>query len=93
MEEFFALQLGHMTMEAYEKMFLEILKYAYFIKDGKVKIQRFLSGLPNSYKYKIQYDIPKTLKDAIWKEKHLYDKNKNKAPYSKDQEDKKRDKK
>ena len=73
MEEFFELKLGSMTMEAYEKNFPELLKYVNFIKDDKVNINRFLSGLPDSYKDKIQYDRPKTLKDSIWKEKHLYD--------------------
>ena len=65
--------LGESSMEAYEKFFLELLKYVNLIKDDKVKIHRFLSGLPDSYKDKIQYDRPKTLKDSIWKEKHLYD--------------------
>jgi hypothetical protein len=45
MQEFFELRLGSMTMEEYEKKFLGLLKYARFIGDEKVKIQRFLSGL------------------------------------------------
>ena len=53
MEEFFELKLGSMTMEAYEKKFPELLNYMDFIKDEKVKIQRFLSGLPESYRDKI----------------------------------------
>ena len=65
MEELFELKLGSMTMEAYEKKFLELLNYADFIKDEKVKIQRFLSGLPKSYRDKIQYDRLKNLKDDI----------------------------
>jgi hypothetical protein len=32
-------------MDEYEKRFFELLKYVDFIKDEKVKIQRFLSGL------------------------------------------------
>ena len=70
-----------MTMEAYEKKFLEILNYVDFMKDEKVKIQSFLSGLPKSYRDKIQYDRQKNLKDAPWKAKHLYEQNKSKAPY------------
>ena len=73
MEEFFEINLGSMAMDAYEKTFLELLNYAYFIKDEKVNIKRFLSGLPESWGDKIQYDRPKNLKDAIWKEKHLYE--------------------
>ena len=72
-EELVEIKLGSMTMEYYEKRFWECLKYAYFIKEEKVKIQMFLSGLLDSYKDKIQYDIQNTLKDDIWKEKHLYD--------------------
>ena len=67
-------------MEAYEKKFLELLNVD-FIKYEKVKIQRFLSGLIESYRDKIEYDRPKNLKDSIWKEKHLNEKNKRKAPY------------
>ena len=46
MEEFFELNLGSMTMDSYENTFLEIFKYTDFIKDEKVKIQRFQSGIP-----------------------------------------------
>ena len=59
MEKKFEINFGSTTMEAYEKKFLELLNYADFIKDEKVKIQRFLSGLPEYYKDKIQYDRPK----------------------------------
>jgi hypothetical protein len=58
MQEFFELRLGSMTMGEYENKFLGLLKYVGFIKDEKVKIQRFLSGLPSFYKDKIQYDEP-----------------------------------
>ena len=53
MEEFFEIKLGSMTMDSYEKKFWELLKYAEFIKYEKVKIQRFLSSLPKSYRDKI----------------------------------------
>jgi hypothetical protein len=62
-----------MTMEEYEKKFLGLLKYARFIGDEKVKIQRFLSGLPALFKEKIKYDEPKTLIEAIRKAKYLYE--------------------
>ena len=83
MDELFELKLGSMIMDAHEKKCLELLKYVDFIKDEKVNIQRFLSGLPESYRDKIQYDRPRNLKDAIWKEKNLYEHNKSKAPYQK----------
>jgi hypothetical protein len=60
MKDFFEVKLGTMPMEEHEKWFLEFLKYVDFIKDEKVKIQRFLSGLPSFYSNnKIQYDNPK----------------------------------
>jgi len=54
-----------MKMDEYEKMFFELLKYVDFIKDDKVKIQRFISGLPSFYNDKIQYDNLITLEEVI----------------------------
>jgi hypothetical protein len=72
MKEFFELKLGSLKMDEYEKRLFELLKYVDFIKDEKVKIQRFLSGLPSFYNDKIQYDNPKTFEEAIRIEKHFY---------------------
>jgi hypothetical protein len=47
MQDFFEFKLGNMTMEEYNKMLLELLRYVDFIRDENVKIQRFLSGLPS----------------------------------------------
>jgi hypothetical protein len=55
-------------MEEYEKRFFELLKYVDFIKDEKVKIQSFLSGLPSFYSDKIQYENPNTLEETIRRE-------------------------
>jgi hypothetical protein len=38
MKEFFDLKLGSMTIDEYEKIFLELLKYVSFIKDEIVNI-------------------------------------------------------
>jgi hypothetical protein len=73
MKEFFELKLGIMTMDEYKKQFFELVKYAFFIKDKKVKIQWFLSGLHSLYSDKILYDNPGTLEEAIRREKHLYE--------------------
>jgi hypothetical protein len=73
MKEFFELKLGIMTIDEYERSFLELLKYVPFIKDEAVKIQRYLSGLPPSMSDKIQYDDPKTMEETIRKEKCLYE--------------------
>ena len=53
MEAFFELKLGIMTMESYEKIFLELLKYVDFVKDETIEIQWFLSGILDSYRDKI----------------------------------------
>ena len=41
--EFFELKLGSMTIDEYERSFLELLKYVPFIKDEAIKNQRYLS--------------------------------------------------
>ena len=68
-KEFHELRLGHQTMEEYANMFLELLRYVRYIKDEKVKIQRFLSGFPQSYKDRIDFYEPRTPEEAIRKSK------------------------
>jgi hypothetical protein len=65
MKEFSELKLVSMTIDEYERRFLELLKYVSFIKDETVKIQMYLSGLPSFISDKIQYDEPKTLEETI----------------------------
>ena len=65
-------------MEEYANKFLELLRYARYIKDDKVKIQRFPSGIPQSYKDKIEFYEPRTLEEAIRKAKYFYEQNKRK---------------
>jgi hypothetical protein len=57
----FELKLRNMAMDEYDKQILELLRYVNFIRDEKVKIQRFLSGLPSFYKDKIHFHEPKSL--------------------------------
>jgi hypothetical protein len=90
MQELFELKLGNMTMDEYERKFLELLRYVSFIRDEKVKIQRFLSGLPSFYKDKIQFDEPKNLEEAIRKDKYLYEKNRGRPTFQKAWDDKKK---
>ena len=68
-KEFHELRLRQLTMEEYANKFLELLRYVRYIKDEKVKIQCFLSGLPQSHKDRIEFDEPRTLKEAIRKAK------------------------
>ena len=67
-------------MEEYANKFLELLRYVRYIKDEKVKIQHFLSGLPQSYKDMIA-SKPRTLEEAIRKAKYSYEQSKNKLDY------------
>jgi hypothetical protein len=89
MQEFFEIGLGIMTMAEHEKKFLGLVKYVRFIGDEKVKIQRFLSGLPTFYKEKIKYDEPKTLTKAIWKAKYMYEQGQGRKSLKKSWKDKK----
>ena len=88
-KELHELILGQLTMEEYAKKFLELLRYFRYIGDDKVKIQRFLSGLPQSYKDRIEFDEPRTLEEAIRKVKYCYDHNKGKPDIHKAWKDKK----
>jgi hypothetical protein len=45
-KEFHEHKLGKLTMDAYAKRFLELLRYVPYLKDEKERIQCFLSGLP-----------------------------------------------
>jgi hypothetical protein len=56
-----------MTMEDLINKFLELLRFVSYIKEDKVKIQRFLSYLPQSYKDRIEFDNPKSLSEVFRK--------------------------
>ena len=92
MKEFFEIKLGTMTMEEYEKWFFELLKYVDLIKDEKVKIQRFLSGLPSFYSDKIQYDNPKTLEESIRRARPFYEQSKGRLVFQKTWNDRMKEK-
>ena len=69
-KEFHELRLGQKTMEEYANKFLELLRYVRYIKDEKVKIQRLMSGFPQSYKDIIEFYEPRTLEEAIQRTPH-----------------------
>ena len=79
-------------MEEYENRFLELLRYVRYIKYEKVKIQRFLSGLPQSYKDRIEFYEPRILEEAIRKAKYFYEQRKGNPDYHKTWKDKKNEK-
>ena len=86
------MRLRQQTMEEYVNRFLELLRYVRYIKDEKVKIQRFLSGFPQSYKDRIEFYEPRTLEEGIRKAKYWYEKRKGKPGYHKTWKDKKNEK-
>jgi hypothetical protein len=88
----FELRLGSMTMVEYEKKFLGLLKYVGFINDEKIKIQRFLSGLPTFYKENIRYDETKTLTEAIRKAKYLYEQGRGRESLQESRKDERKEK-
>ena len=62
--------------------------YVRYIRDDKVKIHHFLSGIPQAYKDMIEFDESQTLKVAIRKAKYSYDQNKRKPDFHKAWKDK-----
>ena len=75
-------------MEEYVNKFLELLRYVRYIRDEKVKVQDFLSGLTQSYKDRIEFYEPRTLEEAIRKAKYCNDQRKVKPDYHKAWKDK-----
>ena len=62
------------------------------IRDEKLKIQHFLTGLPQSYKDRIDFYEPITLEEEIRKAKYCYEQSKGKPDYHKAWKDKKSEK-
>jgi hypothetical protein len=89
MKVFFEIKLGSMTIDEYERIFLELLQYVSFIKYETIKIQRYLSGLPSFISDKIHYDDPKNLEETIRRSKCLYDQHKGNPNFQRAWEEKK----
>lgn len=70
-KDFYELRMGSMTYEEYTIKFLELLRYVPYLKDEKAKVQRFVSGLPLTFKYHIKYDEPRSLEEFIGKLKTI----------------------
>jgi hypothetical protein len=60
-KEFYEIGLGQLTIDEFVNKFLELLGYVPYIKDEKVKMQWFISGLPQTYWGRIEFNKPKTL--------------------------------
>ena len=71
-KEFNDPQLGMLTMEEFVTMVVYLQCYVPYLRDGKVKVDNFIICLPSSYKEKNEFEMPKTMDDAIKKAKLCY---------------------
>ena len=55
---------------------MDFLRYVPYLKDQKAKVQRFVNGLPLTFRDWIEYDEPRSLEKVISKLKHCYEKSK-----------------
>jgi hypothetical protein len=88
-KEFYELRLGQMMMEDLINKFMELLRFVLYIREDKVKIQRFLSYLPQSYRDIIEFDNPKSLSEVFRKARMCYDQYKQQVEFPKAWKDKK----
>jgi hypothetical protein len=88
MKEIFELKLGSITIDEYERIFLELLNYVTFIKDDQVNIHRYLNEFPSFISEKIQYEDPKMLEETIRHAKCIYDQQRGRLTFQKAWEDK-----
>ena len=65
--------MGQLTIDEFVNKLLELLRYVPYIKDEKLKVQGFISGLPKTYQNRIEFDEPKTLEDIIRKARYCYE--------------------
>lgn len=66
-------------MEEHVHKFMELLRYVYYIRDEKVKIDSLMSGFPYNYKDIIEFFNPQNLKETIKMVMHYYEQGKGKA--------------
>ena len=66
-KKFHELKSEQLTIEEYTNDILDMVRYVRYIRDEKVKIQCFLSGLPQSLKDKIEFDETRIINESIKK--------------------------
>ena len=79
-------------MEYFFNKFIEMIRYAPYLKDEKIKIQQFLSYLSYPYRNRIEYDYPTTLGGTIRKDKCCNEQYMNKTKHLKNYKEKKKGK-
>jgi hypothetical protein len=72
-KDLYELKMGQLTIDEYINKFIELIRYVPYIKDEKVKMQRFIIGLPQSFRDRIEFNEMKTLEDTIWKVRYFYE--------------------
>jgi hypothetical protein len=80
-----------MVMDDLINKFLELLRFVPYIWEDKVKIQWYLSCLPQSYKDIIEFDNPNSLSEVFRKARMCYDQYKQRPEFPKDWKDKTQD--
>ena len=81
-----------LTMEEFVTKFVNLQCYVPYLKEEKAKVYRFVGCLPPTYKENIEFEIPKTMDEAIRKAKlcsHLF---KQRSKLSRNWQHKKNDK-
>ena len=59
-------------MEEFVTKFVNLQHYVPYLRDGKAKVYRFISCLSPTYKEKVEFEMPKTMYEAIRKAKLCY---------------------
>ena len=71
-KEFNELRLGQLAMEEFVTKVVNLQCCIPYLKDEKEKVYRFISCLHPAYKDKIEFDMPKTMDEAIRNAKLCY---------------------
>eukprot|EP00253_Pinus_taeda_P017453 PITA_17453 len=77
--EFHDLRLGQQTMDEFITRFTSLLRYVPYIREEKVKVQRFVSSLPPYMRERIEFDNPKSMDEVIRKARICYQQGKQKG--------------
>ena len=91
-KEFNDLRLGTLTMDEFVTKFVNLQRYVPYLKEEKAKVYRFISCLPAAYKEKIDFEMPKTMDEAIIKANLFYHLFKQRSELTKSWKNKKNEK-
>lgn len=65
--------MSSMKIEEYMTKFLDLLRYVTYLKDGKMKVQMFISGFPLTFKDQNEYNEPQSLEEVSRMLNHCYE--------------------